>query len=190
MKTMLRATVATLPLLLATAALAQQQTFNINPDSSKVSFTLASHDTVQGDFHVEKGAIVFDRSAATIAGEVVVAAGSGKTGNDSRDKKMTTQILDAPHFADATFAPKSYKGTIAASGDSAIEVSGVFTLHGTAHDLTVPMQLHIDGVKCTASTHFVVPYVQWGLKDPSIMILKVAKQVDVTATFVGFIAAN
>jgi polyisoprenoid-binding protein YceI len=123
-----------------------------------------------------------------ISGEVVVAAGSGKTGNDGRDRKMTTDVLDASHFADISFAPKSYRGPIAASGDSAIEVSGIFTLHGTPHDMTVPMQLHIDSARCTATTHIVVPYVLWGLKDPSIFILKVGRQVDVNLSFVGFLS--
>jgi hypothetical protein len=47
------------------------------------------------------------------------------------------------------------------------------------------MQIHIDGSALTAKGHFVVPYVQWGLKDPSIFILKVAKEVDIDLTLVG-----
>jgi polyisoprenoid-binding protein YceI len=179
---------AALPVVLVPAALAQHQTFNINPDSSEVSFTLASHDVVKGSFHVEKGMIDFDRSASTISGLVVVSAGSGKTGNDGRDKKMTNDVLDAPHFAGVSFAPKSYQGTVSPEGDSTIQVTGVFTLHGTPHDLTVPMQVHIEGAKCTAKTHFVVPYVKWGLKDPSIFVLKVAKEVDVDLSLVGFLS--
>ena len=61
----------------------------------------------------------------------------------------------------------------------------VFTLHGAPHDLTVPMQVHIEGTALAAKTHFQVPYVQWGLKDPSIFILKVAKVVDIDLTLGG-----
>jgi hypothetical protein len=53
-----------------------------------------------------------------------------------------------------TFAPSSHRGTIAPFGDSTIQVSGVFTLHGTPHDLTLPMQIHIDGANLTG--HFAV----------------------------------
>jgi polyisoprenoid-binding protein YceI len=88
-------------------------------------------------------------------------------------------------FAEVIFVPKSYQGTIAASGDSNVQVTGVFTLHGTPHDLTIPMQIHIDGATLTAKTHFTVPYVRWGLKDPSIFILKVAKEVDIDLTLAG-----
>lgn len=80
------------------------------------------------------------------------------------------------HFAEISFAPKSYQGTIAPSGDSTIQVTGVLTLHGAPHDLTLPMQLHIDGASLTAKGHLTVPYVQWGLKDPSIFVLKVARR--------------
>jgi polyisoprenoid-binding protein YceI len=178
------------PLLLASTALAQHETFQVNPGSSDVAMTLGASDhATHGTFHVQSGSINFDPKAAQISGTVVVAAGSGKTGNDSRDKKMTTEVLDAPHFTDITFTPKSYQGTIASTGDSTIQVTGVFTLHGTPHDLTLPMQIHIDGTQCTAKTHFVVPYVKWGLKDPSIFILKVAKEVDIDLTLVGTLSS-
>ena len=175
-----------LPLAIVPAALAQHETLSVNPDASQVSFTLGgTGHHVQGTFHVQKGTIGFDPSAQKISGSVVVAAGSGNSGEPSRDKKMNSEVLDTEHFAEVMFAPSSYQGTLAASGDSTIQVSGVFTLHGTAHDLTLPMQIHIDGTNLTAKGHFTVPYVKWGLKDPSIFILKVAKEVDVDLTLSG-----
>ncbi|MDE3188011.1 MAG: YceI family protein [Acidobacteriota bacterium] len=181
-----RSILALLPLILAPGAFAQHQTFAVNPDASQVAFFLggADHGT-HGTFHLQSGMVDFDRSAPKISGSIVVAAGSGNTGNQSRDHKMITEVLDAAHFGEITFVPQSYQGTIAASGDSTIQVAGVFTLHGTPHDLTVPMQIHIDGANCTAKTHFTVPYVKWGLKDPSIFILKVAKEVSIDLTLTG-----
>jgi polyisoprenoid-binding protein YceI len=116
---------------------------------------------------------------------VVVAAGSGNSGDQGRDKKMNSDVLDVAHYAEVSFVPKSYQGTIPTSGDFTIQVTGIFTLHGTPHDLTVPMQIHIEGTALTTKTHFTVPYVQWGLKDPSIFILKVAKVVDIDLTLAG-----
>lgn len=190
MKPLVRQLVVALPLLFASAALAQHQTFAVTPESSEVSFTLAGSDhSTHGTFHVRSGSVDFDRSGPQMSGSVIVAAGSGKTGNDSRDKKMTNEVLDAPHFADVTFALQSYQGIIAPAGDSTIQVTGTFTLHGTPHELTVPMQIHIDGTNCTGKTHFVVPYVKWGLKDPSVFILRVAKEVDIDVTLVGHISS-
>jgi polyisoprenoid-binding protein YceI len=98
---------------------------------------------------------------------------------------MHNDVLNVANFTQITFAPKSYQGTIAPSGDSQIQVSGIFTLHGSPHNITVPVQVHIDGANLTAKTHFTVPYVQWGLKDPSVFVLKVAKEVGIDVTLAG-----
>jgi len=175
-----------LPLALAPVGLAQHQTFTVNPDASEVAFSLGGNfHHVNGVFHVQSGTIEFDRSLQTISGTVLVGAASGNSGEASRDKKMNSDVLETTRFAEITFAAKSYQGTIAASGDSTIQVTGIFTLHGTAHDLTVPMKIHIEGGKLTATTQFAVPYVQWGLKDPSIFIAKVAKEVNIDLKLVG-----
>ena len=176
----------TLLLSFAALAFAQKQTMTVNPDASKVNFGLVGtgHE-VHGTFHVSKGTIQFDRSAPSMSGSIVVSAASGDSNDKSRDKKMHADVLDVEHYADVTFEPKSYQGSIAASGDSSIQVSGTFTLHGTPHDITVPMQVHIDGANVTAKGSFIVPYVKWGLKDPSIMILKVAKEVHIDLDLAG-----
>jgi polyisoprenoid-binding protein YceI len=190
MNTITKSLLLALPFILAPIAGAQHQTFTVNPDASKVAFSLGgSGHHVDGTFHVLSGSIDFDRSAQTISGSVVVAAGSGDSGEPNRDKKMSSDVLDVTHFAEVSFLPRSYQGTVAASGDSTIQVTGVFTLHGTPHDLTVPMQIHIEGSILTAKTHFTVPYVQWGLKDPSIFILKVAQVVDIDLTLVGTLSS-
>jgi len=175
--------------LLAPAALAQHQTFAVNPDTSEIKMTLnTTHEVVNGTFHIQSGSIDFDRTASHISGTVIVAAGSGKTGNDSRDKKMNKDILKVDQFATVSFEPKTYTGTIAASGDSTIQVSGVFTLLGNPHDLTIPIEIHIDGSKATARAKFVVPYVQWGLKNPSFMFWKAENDVAIDLSLVGNIA--
>jgi polyisoprenoid-binding protein YceI len=185
MKTIAQTLFITLPLFIAQGALAQHQTFTVNPGSSQVAFLLNGSDHgTHGTFHVQSGMVDFDHSGK-ISGSVVVAAGSGDSGNKSRDHKMTTEVLDAAQFSEITFTPQSYQGTILESGDSNIQVSGIFTLHGTPHQITVPMQVHIEGSACTAKTHFTIPYVKWGLKDPSIFFLKVAKVVDIDLALSG-----
>jgi polyisoprenoid-binding protein YceI len=185
-KTIALSILAVMPLAFAPGAFAQHETFTVNPGMSQVEFSLAGSDHgTHGTFHVQSGTVSFDPGASKMSGSIVVSAASGDSGNKSRDHKMTKDVLDVAHYADVTFTPQSYQGTIAPSGDSTIQVTGIFTLHGTPHNLTVPMQVHISAGSLTAKTHFTVPYVQWGLKDPSFFVLKVAKQVDIDLTLAG-----
>ncbi len=171
---------------LATAAHAQKQTFEADPAKSQVEFTLqATLHAVHGSFHLEHGTISFARGTGEMSGVIAVDAHSGNSGEGSRDKKMTEDELKADKYSAVTFAPKSYTGQIAAEGDSDISVAGVFTLLGTPHDLVVPMHLHIDHGACAATGTFAVPFVKWGLKDPSTFMLKVGKEVTVTLNLMG-----
>jgi polyisoprenoid-binding protein YceI len=158
--------VLALAVILAPAALAQHQTFAVNPDASEVKITLkTTHELVNGTFHIQSGSIEFDRSAPKMSGSVVVLAGSGK------------DILKIDQYANVTFEPKTYAGVIAPSGDSTIQVTGIFTLLGTPHEITIPMVVHLEGTTATVKAHFAVPYIQWGLKDPSFMFWKADKDV-------------
>ena len=173
----------------ARPGVAQHQTFAVNPAASEVRMTLnTTHEVVNGTFHVQSGSIEYDRTNPKLSGSVVVAAGSGKTGNDSRDKKMNKDILKVEQYTAVSFAPNAYSGTIAPSGDSSIQVSGVFTLLGNPHELTIPMQIHMDGSKATAKAHFIIPYVQWGLKNPSFMFWKAENEVAIDLDLVGEIS--
>lgn len=175
--------------MLAPAAYAEHQTFVVNPDASQVKMTLkTTHEIVNGGFHVQSGSVEFDRGAPAMSGSIAVAAGSGKTGNNSRDKKMNKDILKAQQYSTVSFEPKSYAGNIAPSGDSNIQVTGIFTLLGTPHEITVPMEVHLDGAGATAKTHFLVPYVEWGLKNPSFLIWKADNDVAIDLNLVGTIS--
>jgi polyisoprenoid-binding protein YceI len=178
-----------LAVILAPAALAQHQTFVVNPDASEVKMTLKStHELVNGTFHVQSGSIDFDRSTPRMSGSVVVNAGSGKTGNDSRDKKMNKEILKVEQHATVSFEPRTHAGAIAPSGDSTIQVTGIFTLLGTPHEITIPMLVHLEGASATAQAHFVVPYVEWGLKNPSFLIWKADNDVAIDLKLAGTIS--
>ena len=175
-----------LVVLLAPVAGAQHQTFVVNPDTSEVRMTLkTTHELVSGTFHIQSGSIEFDRGTPKISGSVVVLAGSGKTGNDTRDNKMNKDILQVEKHAAISFEPKSYTGPIAPSGDSTLQVTGIFTLLGTPHEITIPILVHLDGTTAAAKAHFVVPYVQWGLKNPSFLIWKADNDVAIDLNLIG-----
>ena len=165
---------------------AQKETFQVAPDKSQVRFTLpATLHEVHGTFHVASGSITFAPNKGEIEGEIVVDARSGSSGESSRDKKMTQDQLKADQYATVSFAPRSYVGAVAAEGDSDITVQGAFTLLGTPHDLTIPMHIHVDHSSCTVKGTFGVPFVKWGVKDPSTFMLKVGKEVKVDLDLTG-----
>lgn len=179
-------TVFILTVILAPGAHAQRQSFTVDPDASQVSITLnTTHEVVHGMFHIQSGLVEFDRSSSTMSGSVIVLANSGKTGNSSRDKKMDKDILKVDQYTKISFAPTTFAGTIAPSGNSTIQVRGVFTLLGNPHDLTVPMQIHIDGPRPTARAQFTIPYVQWGLRNPSFLFWKAEDYVAISLNLVG-----
>lgn len=175
--------------LLVSGALAHGETFAVNANASQVKITLkTTHEIVNGTFHAQPGSIGFDRASHAMSGQMVVLAASGKTGNGSRDRKMDKDILEVERYATISFAPKTYTGVIAASGDSNIQVSGTFTLLGAPHEITVPIVVHMDGANVTAKAHLVVPYVQWGLKNPSFLFWKADNDVAVDLDMVGTVA--
>jgi polyisoprenoid-binding protein YceI len=120
-----------------------------------------------------------------MAGAITVDAASGESGNKSRDKKMTNAQMKAQTYPAVTFAPTKFTGQVKDSGDSTGQVEGSFTLLGQGHPITVPMNVHMEGDHFTATGTFVVPYVSWGMKDPSWLVLKVAKEVNIQLTLTG-----
>ena len=50
------------------------------------------------------------------------------------------------------------------------------------------MLVHLDGASATAKAHFVVPYVQWGLKNPSFLFWKADNDVAIDLNLVGTIS--
>ncbi len=173
-------------LLFALSAFAQHETFIVDPGASEVKIKLnTTHELVNGIFHVQSGSIEFEPSIPKMSGSVTVLAGSGKTGNDSRDKRMYKEILVVKQYATVSFEPKTYTGTLAASGESTIQVTGSFTLLGKPHEITIPVVVSLDGSRVNAKAHFLLPYVQWGLKNPSFLIWKADNEVAIDLSLTG-----
>ena len=170
----------------ASAASAQTYDFQLDSQQSHVSFTLGDVlHTVHGTFHLKSGSVHFDTTTGTASGLIVVDATSGDSGSKARDRKMHKEILESSKFPEITFAPQHVRGQIPSEGKSQLTMDGMMTLHGQAHpmSITVPVEVH-SGI-ATADLTFVVPYVQWGLKNPSTFILKVNDKVDIDVHAVG-----
>jgi polyisoprenoid-binding protein YceI len=172
--------------VLSPSALRAQQNLVIDPTRSDVHFTLGDVlHTVHGTFHIQQGEIAFNRATGQVSGSIVVDALSGQSGNSARDRRMTNEELKAESYKNVTFAPTRFTGEFHSAGDSSLQIHGVFTLLGTAHEIDVPMKVQVNGNQVHAGGTFAVPYVQWGLKDPSTLMLRVSKEVRIDLSLVG-----
>jgi polyisoprenoid-binding protein YceI len=172
-------------LILAPASRAQESIVQLDPAQTKIEFSLSGNmHTVHGKFALKSSTIRFDPSNGKISGAIVVDATSGDSGNNSRDKKMHREILESAKFPEIVFTPMQMMGMVAADGASKVEVSGRFRLHGQDHDVTLPIDVQADGRSLQITTHIEIPYVQWGMKNPSNFLLRVNDKVtvDIQAT--------
>jgi polyisoprenoid-binding protein YceI len=183
---MVRALLFWLVVLLTRIALAQSRTYTVDPGRSSVAFTLSDVlHSVHGSFAVQTGEIEFDSNSGSMSGQIVVNAATGDSGSNRRDERMTTDELEARLFPSITFAPSRLYGTVPASGLATVQVEGIFTLLGKAHSIRLPMKLDVRENTSVATGSFSVPYVQWGLKDPSTFVLRVAKEVQIDLRLSG-----
>jgi polyisoprenoid-binding protein YceI len=169
---------------------AQETVVTLDPVQTRIEYTLgATLHAVHGTFRLKSGVVHFDPATGKAGGAIVVDATSGNSGNDGRDSKMHSEILESAKYPEIVFMPALVKGVVNAQGASQVEVSGIFRLHGQDHDLTIPLAIQMTGPQATASTHFAVPYQKWGLKNPSTFILRVKDTVEIEVEATGHLAA-
>jgi len=159
---------------------------SLDPAQSKVHWTLGSTlHTVHGTFVLKRGMLRFDPATGKASGQIVADATSGESGNDSRDQKMHKEILESARYSEVVFRPDRVEGRVAAAGASSVQVHGMFLLHGAEHELTVPVQAELTPDHWKGTGKFNVPYIRWGLKNPSNFILKADPSVDVELEMKG-----
>jgi polyisoprenoid-binding protein YceI len=134
---------------------------------------------VEGTFQLKRGTIRFDPATGKAAGEIVVDVTSGDSGNEGRDRRMHKDILQSERYPEAVFIPDRVERLLAPDVDSALSVHGLLRIHGSEHEITMQARMQRRGDEVTASGRFVVPYVKWGMKNPSTFILRVSDHVEV-----------
>lgn len=181
---------ATLILLAAGGAAAEERLLVLDPAQSEIAFDLPAtgHD-VHGVFVLRDGEIRFDSDTGAASGEIRVELAGGETGNGSRDRTMREDVLEAEKFPFARFEVRRVAGELAEQGSSKIRLGGVFDLHGSQHPLEVEAEVRREAGRLVADVTFPVPFVEWGMKDPSIFFLRVDKTVSVKVHAVGSLEA-
>ena len=179
-----------LELLSSTASRAAEQTLTLDAAHSTVEILLGAtgHD-VEGMFALRDGTLRFDSATGAASGEVNVDLASGKTGNGSRDNTVKEDVLETARFPVATLRATHLAGILAAIGSSDVTLEGTLSLHGAEHPVRIPAHVTIDGAHFSATAEIPVPFVSWGMKDPSLFVLRVDKTVQVKLVVAGQLAA-
>ena len=171
---------------LCAAAEAQQTQIKLDPAKTRIEWTLSDVlHTVEGTFQLKSGTVSFDSRTGEASGQIVVDATSGNSGNGMRDSKMKKDVLESARYPEIVFSPKHVSGYVAGQESSTVQVAGNFTIHGGTHELTLTMAISVKNTGVEAHTKFVVPYEEWGMKNPSTLFLKVEKTVQISISTIG-----
>jgi polyisoprenoid-binding protein YceI len=160
----------------------------LDPVQTRIEWQLGGLHTTHGTFKLKSGELVFNPATGVAEGEILVDATTGESGNADRDKKMHAEVLESNRYPAIFFHPSQLKGEFRQTeGAQQLVGQGIFNIHGEDHPIELPLTVQLTGNVVTATTKFSVPYVAWGMKDPSKLIFRVNKQVEIEVTAKGTI---
>jgi polyisoprenoid-binding protein YceI len=166
-------------------ATAKAVALDVDSAQSKVNYTLdTTLHTVHGTFRLKRGTIRIEADGKA-SGEIVADAASGQSGDSGRDKKMHKDVLESEKYTEVVFRPGRVDGKFPASGSVSVQMHGKLQLHGSEHEVSVPVGGEISGNKWSGKGTFKIPYVEWGLKSPNNFILKADPVVEVELELAG-----
>jgi polyisoprenoid-binding protein YceI len=164
----------------APVAGAQEMVLRSNAAQTVADFTLGDvFHTVHGSFQWKRGEIHFDPTTGKVSGEIVFDATSGKTGSDARDRKMHKDVLESGRYPEISFRPDRVEGKVSPADSSTVQIHGAFGIHGADHEITVPVVVKMTADQWQAAAHFQVPYAKWGMRNPSVLFLRVGDIVEI-----------
>jgi polyisoprenoid-binding protein YceI len=174
------AALAACTLALAQSARAESGVLALSPGATKIGFTLAATlHTVRGSLQLLRGELHFDAESGSASGEIAIDARSAKTGNGTRDATMHEDVLESERYPEIVFTAEHLQLKRSAADRGEAVLSGRVRLHGDEHKLEIPAHLERDGDAVRIDARFRIPYVEWGLRDVSNLLLHVGPEVEV-----------
>jgi polyisoprenoid-binding protein YceI len=160
----------------------------LDPAQTEIHWKLSGLHSVHGTFKLKSGEFLFNPKTGVAEGEILVDATTGESGNTTRDKRMQDEVLESNRYPAIFYHPTDIKGPFKpAEGTQELTAEGTFNIHGADHPLELPVKVQIRADTVTATTRFTVPYVEWGMKNPSRLLLRVSKQVEIEVSAKGTI---
>lgn len=120
----------------------------------------------------------------------MVDAASLATGNGARDNKVKADVLEIKLFPTVELTVEGVRGPFVDEGKSKLELDAVVNLHGQPHPMKLTADVVSHDARVTATTRFAVPYLDWGLADPSVLFLRAARIVQVEVSIVGALSGG
>jgi len=117
---------------------------------------------------LKRGVVDADPITGAASGLIVIDAASGNSGIGARDQRMRESVLESDKYPEVTFSPKRVTGHLEVNGQFQAKLEGLLDLHGNRHEVVPDVRGQSTGNQLVASSHFSVPYVDWGMQDPSV----------------------
>ena len=179
---MIRAALLGLSTLLAAfTGAGAESTLVLDPGRSEIRFTLgATLHTVHGELELVRGELRFEPEGGAVSGEIVIDARSAQTGIDARDREMHEKVLESERFPEIVLRAGRLEVLRRDAASADVLLHGTLEIRGAAHAVAIPATVRgSTGDRVVVESHFRVPYVAWGLRDVSNLVLRVAKDVEV-----------
>ncbi len=146
---------------------------HLDPARTTVQFSAGTIRRVRGTFQLKGGVFAIDSKSGIAQGEILVDAASEKSNNAKLDKKIQAETLESGKYPGIFFHPEKVTGHLPTSdGEQHLKLEGSFNIHGGDHPLTVDVDAVRAGGELSFKSTFTVPYVQWGMKDQSTMLMR------------------
>ena len=161
-------------------------TLHLDADQTTIDWTVGvTLHKVHGTMKSNGGELIADLKTGTAQGEVEIPTASLTSGDAKRDGKFQKDVLESAKYPAIIFHPTNIDGLKAGDGEQTVKATGTMTLKGSDHPVELSLHLLVSGKHATVTSHFVVPYVKWGLKDPSTLFSRYDKEIAVDITAKG-----
>ncbi len=178
-------------LAMAAPLMASDLQIELDPEQTSIALRLqATLHSVHGNAALASGSMHLASDSGDATGEISIDATSAQTGNKKRDKKMHAKVLRSHEHPRILLRPRRLEGALARPGRSDVVLHGEMEILGQSHEIAIPLHIEISNGRFTADGSFEVPYVEWGLEDPSTLVLRVAKVVEITIHATGAVVAS
>lgn len=154
------------------------------PEAMQITFAVgALFHTVQGTAALQEGHLRFTPASGLLQGNASIRAASMTTGNHRRDRRMQQDVLESSAHPLIMLHGQRADGVLDPDSGGDLQIEALLEILGRKHPVSFPLEISIlnaETGRIRISGSLKIPYVAWGLRDPSAIFLRVEKEVEVS----------